>query len=117
MLDNFRAFWYLNQKQLGDMLQDRDAYLALTKTINNLGMINKCLGKHNASCQYFKQILGLETVINKSLKGRILDLQQEMLYNDQQKQSELEVLESELVSNCIDMGSSLVNLCSVYSDI
>lgn len=50
LLDNFRAFWYLNQKALGDMLDDRAAYLAMTKTLNNMGMISKSLGKHNQAC-------------------------------------------------------------------
>lgn len=47
LLDNFRAFWYLNHKILGDMLEDRGAYLVLTKTINNMGMISKSLRKFN----------------------------------------------------------------------
>ena len=47
LLQNYKTFWYLNQKELGDMLEDRTAYTTLTRALNNMGLISKHIKKHN----------------------------------------------------------------------
>jgi len=40
-VDNLKKAWYLNQRELGDMLSNLNACKALTSTYNNLGVYHK----------------------------------------------------------------------------
>lgn len=64
---NFRKFWYLNQKELGDLLECNHAYKCITLTMNNLGLMYKKLGRLNISVKYFKQILQIEEAVMDDL--------------------------------------------------
>ena len=56
-VEDFKKFWYYNQKELGDLLERPLAYKAITSTFNNLGLMYKKNEKFNLGAMYFKQIL------------------------------------------------------------
>tara|TARA_B110000285_G_C14664579_1_gene397572 strand:- start:40 stop:309 length:270 start_codon:yes stop_codon:yes gene_type:complete len=56
-VEDFKKFWYYNQKELGDLLECPLAFKAITSTFNNLGLMYKKNEKFNLGAMYFKQIL------------------------------------------------------------
>jgi hypothetical protein len=41
MVENLKQYWYLNHRELGDMLSNMGAVKSMTTTYNNLGVYNK----------------------------------------------------------------------------
>ena len=41
MVENLKQYWYLNHRELGDMLSNMSAVKSMTTTYNNLGVYNK----------------------------------------------------------------------------
>ena len=54
LVEDFKKFWYHNQKELGDLLECTQAYKCITLTFNNLGLMYKKINKYNQSAMYFK---------------------------------------------------------------
>ena len=63
MVEDFKKFWYHNQKELGDLLECTQAYKCITLTFNNLGLMYKKINKYSQSAMYFKQILQIEEAV------------------------------------------------------
>ena len=59
----FRKFWYLNSKQLGDILEKKEAYKIITLTLNNLGLLNKLKKNFTNAVKYFKETLEIEAAV------------------------------------------------------
>lgn len=99
----FKKFWYLNQKDLGDLLDCTEAYRCITLTYNNLGLIYKKMNKPQVSAKYFKQILEIEQAVK-------FDLEEQLENNPESRALELKFND---ISR--EVGSTLINLCSMYS--
>ena len=66
--NKFKKFWYLNQRELGDLLDCHQAYKCITLTLNNLGLMYKKQNKLSQSAKYFKQILEIEEAVKTDIQ-------------------------------------------------
>ncbi len=74
IFEEFKKFWYFNQKQLGDIIEQRNAYQSLTTTLNNLGLIKKAKAKYNEAAKYLKQTLDLERAAQMYINQRLNEM-------------------------------------------
>jgi hypothetical protein len=69
-----KKFWYLNQKELGDLLKCREAYKAITLSLNNLGLHYRNSKQIQQSAKYFKQMLEIEEAIQIDIELVIVEM-------------------------------------------
>ena len=103
--DRFKKFWYLNQKELGDLLDCHQAYKCITLTLNNLGLMYKKQNKLSSSARFFKQILEIEEAVKNDISYQL---------EQEPNNKELEERHSDISR---ELGSTLINLCSMYSSM
>lgn len=105
-----KKFWYLNQKELGDLLKCPPAYKAITQTLNNLGLYYKQFQQVQQSLKYFKQMLEIEEAIKADIEIMIEELEQ----RSKRPGNELNKRYNDI---SIEVGCTTVNLCCLYSNI